>query len=72
MTARVLFERLKSWDVYKEDGSVETLNLLDSQLEIPEENFSGLGDRTISITLGYDAGRNVVMLIPSGKDGRLE
>ena len=72
MTAKILFERLKSWDIYKEDGSVETLDLSDTQLEIPEENFSGLGDRTISITLGYDINRNVVMLIPSGKDGRLE
>lgn len=72
MTAKVLLERLKSWDVYKEDGSIETLDLSDTQLEIPEENFSGLGDRTISITLGYDVQRNIVMLIPSGKDGRLE
>jgi len=72
MTGRILYERLKDWEVYDKEGNVKTVNLLDAQIEIPGENSTGIKDRTISITVGYDADRNIVILAPSGKDGRLE
>lgn len=72
MTARILLERLKNWEVYDEEGKVISLDLTDTQIEIPEESSTGSGKYTVSITLGYNKDRNTIMLVPSSHDGRLE
>ena len=70
MTVNALLEKLKDWDIYDEQGNIRTLNLLDKPIEIPCEISDNKS--TTSIIVAYDVDRDVVRLLPSMDDGRLE
>ena len=70
MTLNTLIDKLRSWDVYTEQGEVKTLDLSNKSIEIPCEVSKD--NYTSDIIVSYDIERDIVRLLPSINDGRLE